>query len=139
MSTKKVWLFELKLQKIFSIFQATCHAASLGGDVLDVGDHIADRLDGRQVHTDDQTRHGHVRSGHLEPAARRCAQIYTHARSLQEMVVSIQLKQLEGGSRSVARLLGQHVKLVFARFSGFRLLTHSFSSSILYSLNLFCL
>ena len=87
-------------------------AAALRGDVVHEGGAAPDRLDGRQVDAHDERAHRHVLCRHLQPAARRRAQVHARARAAEEVILAVQLHELERRARAVALLLRQVVELV---------------------------
>lgn len=87
-------------------------AAALRGDVVHEGGAPADGLDGREVDAHDERAHRHVLCRHLQPAARRRAQVHARARAAEEVILAVQLHELERRARAVALLLRQVVELV---------------------------
>ena len=80
-------------------------------------DHVVNWLDLYQIHTDYNTGYRHVVTSNLQPSSRSSTQIDQHSGLLEKVVLSIQLDQLEGRSRSVASLFCQVIEFITSPLS----------------------
>lgn len=87
-------------------------AAGGGGDVGGEGEGAAEGADGDEIDAKEEGPDGGASGCDLEPASGRGAEVEEGAGGGEEPELGVELEELEGGSGSVALLLGEVVVLV---------------------------